>query len=307
MTLQQLEYVVALNKHRNFVKAAESCFVTQPTLSFQLSKLEEEANILIFDRSKKPLKPTKAGEFFISKAEKIINLSNSLKAEINEQKSIIEREFKIGIIPTMAPYILPILIQNFEQKYPKTRLVIEELKSHYIIDFIKQEKIDVGIMATPTNETTLREIAVFNEPFVLYLPQGHDFLKSHKVYEYQLSRDSFLTLAEGHCLRNQSLNICNIKDSDLVKNIKYESSSIETLMNLVDRGLGYTLIPELAVKNNNPRIRKFYDPVPSREVSLVVKDTFNYDLFLNILKDKISFSLPPSFISNKSTKTIKWV
>jgi LysR family hydrogen peroxide-inducible transcriptional activator len=307
MTLQQLEYVVALNKHRNFVKAAEACFVTQPTLSFQINKLEEEADIKIFDRSKKPLRPTTSGELFIKKAQEIVELSKNLKNEINTQKDNIEGEFRIGIIPTMAPYILPILIQGFEQKYPKTRLVIEELKSHYIIEFLKQERIDIGIMATPTHEGNLIEIPVFNEPFVLYLPQGHSLLKEQKVDANKLEKEGLLTLAEGHCLRNQSLNICKIKDSELVKNIKYESSSIETLMNLVDRGLGYTLIPELAIKGNNPRIRKFFEPVPSREVSLVVKNTFNSDAILEILRTKISYSLPPSFISNKSYRRIEWI
>lgn len=306
MTLQQLEYVIALNKTRSFSKAAEECFVTQPTLSVQVNKLEDEAGIKIFDRSKKPMELTSQGIQFIDKAKKIVELANTLKSDVNTEKNDIKGKFRIGIIPTMAPYILPLLLHGFSNKYPDTKLVIEEMQSNFLIDYIKNDKLDIGILATPTNEKLIKEIPVFNESFLLYLPKDHELLNKTEVDPDDLDNEKLLTLSEGHCFRNQSLSICNVDLKKIDKKISYESGSLETLINLVDRGLGYSLIPELAVKSDLKRIRKFKKPAPTREVSIIVKNTFTKDALIEVIKDKISYSLPEQLLSKKAYKRIEW-
>ncbi|MDZ7740826.1 MAG: LysR substrate-binding domain-containing protein [Bacteroidota bacterium] len=309
MTLQQLEYVIALDKYRNFTKAAERSFVTQPTLTMQLKKLENEVGIRIFDRGKKPLSPTPAGQQFIQSTRQILAEVEVLKRIIHNETEEISGTFKLGIIPTLAPYLLPLFLPEFIRKFPGTKLHIEEMQSESIIKALIAEQIHIGILATPVEEKHLREIPIFNEAFLGYFPDGHFLLGRKSIHADELVADELLLLSEGHCFRNQAINICHMDDYERNKTFDYQSGSVETLKKLVNRRVGYTLVPELSVHeeiSSNPRIRRFSVPEPSREVSLLVHRNFPREGLLEILGDTIKQNLPPNILKVSSYKRIKW-
>lgn len=309
MTIQQLEYVVALDNERNFVRAAQRTFVTQPTLTMQLRKLEDETGFQIFNRSKKPISPTILGVRFIEKARQIIREINELKAMVSHETESVQGKFRIGIIPTMAPYLLPRFLPGFIQEHPETKLGIEEIQSETVISGLKNDLIDVGIMATPVYEKQLREIPLFNEPFLALFPGGDAHLSETLIDPDDLLTDQLLLLSEGHCFRNQTLNICKTDEEKHPRSFDYHSGSIETLKELVMKGIGYTLVPELSVTNemdSNKNLRRFKTPVPSREVSLVVHRSFSKERFIEVLRDSILKNIPAHFSKNKGFFRVKW-
>lgn len=307
MNIQQLEYVVALDDHRHFVTAAEHCFVTQPTLTMQLKKLEEELGVLLFDRTKKPLIPTIEGELFIAKARQILRDLSDLKEGVNEDKNSIKGEFRLGIIPTLAPHLLPLFLARFVVENPDTILHIEEMESEMIIKALREDRLDVAIMATPVEERDLKETMLFNESFLFYAPKDHPLLAKKEINPNELDSSRLLLLAEGHCFRSQALQICN--STGLVNgfNFFYESGSIETLKNLVKKSIGYTLVPELAVGNGDEdHIRRFVKPEPAREVGLVTHTTFNRTLLIDRLKSAIRETLPSYIDKPRELVRVKW-
>lgn len=308
MTLVQLEYVVALDRHRHFITAAKKCFVTQPTLTMQIKKLENEIGTLLFDRSKKPLEPTVVGLQFIEKAREILQETKQLEDLVSKERFLIEGSFRIGVIPTLAPYLLPLLLPHFIQKYPKTILIIEEVESLQMIQRIKKESIDIGIIVTPLQEKYLREIPLFNEPFLTYLPPYSSLLNQKNITAQQLEPFDALVLTEGHCFRNQSLNICDANLSHSVKGFQYQSGSIETLIKMADNNLGYTLIPELAVSErlDKTRVKRFKNPEPVREVSLTCLKSFAKERLIEIIRKSILNILPKHFEQNKNYRKIRW-
>lgn len=308
MTLQQLEYVVALDNNRNFVLAAESCFVTQPTLTMQIKKLEDEIGVQIFDRNKKPLQPTLAGERMVIKARQILREVNQLKEFISSERASVNGSFKIGIIPTLAPYLLPLFLPDFIQENPETHLKILELQTEDIVKGLKNDIIDIGILVTPLMEKSLREIVLFNEPFMVYHSKDHAFAKLNNVAPDMLNPSEILILNEGHCFRNQILNICNSEREESSIGFDYQSGSIESLKNLVDRGVGYTLVPELSINKGNEQsqIKRFKDPEPIREVSLVVHKGFTKELLIEKLRSLILKNIPEHFVKSKKYMKVNW-
>lgn len=306
MTIQQLEYVVALDNYRHFVTAAEHCFVTQPTITTQVKKLEEEIGLQLFDRSKTPLKPTEAGEIFIRKARQIISEINQLKELVNHEIDHFEGEYKIGIIPTLSPYIVPFFAGNFAKKYPNTILKIEEMKSEDIIDALEKNKLHVGILVTPLHEQALREIPMYNEPFVFYGEENHPLLKKELLDSREVDTlEGLWLLDNGHCFREQVLNICNSPAYN--RSIQFQSGSIETLKQMVDNFGGFTLIPEMAVKKSDiHRIVRFKEPVPIREVSLVTHKSFAKEGLLDALRKEILEQIPNQFTKNERYIRVKW-
>ncbi len=307
MTLQQLEYLLALDKHRNFVKAADSCFVTQPTLTMQLRKLEDEYGFQLFNRTEKPLQPTKNGVIFIEKAQEILSIVGELRSLMKSNTENIEGEFKIGIIPTLAPYILPRFLPSFIKEFPQSRLHIQELQSEQIIEKLKQNLIDIAIIVTPLQENSLREIPVCDETFLIYLPENSPLIHKKTLSVADLESFDLLLLEEGHCFRNQALNICSSIKREEYPFI-YQSGSIETLKSLVDKGLGYTLVPELSVKGTDDlsRIKRFVSPEPSREISLVVAKSFHREVLLDHIRKVMQKNLPEAMIKNKPRVRINW-
>ncbi|MEP2280042.1 LysR substrate-binding domain-containing protein [Maribacter sp.] len=306
MTLQQLDYVVALDTYRHFVTAAEKCFVTQPTITIQVKKLEEEIGFLIFDKSKSPFKPTELGEVFIIKAKIILHEVNELKNMVNVELDNIEGEFKMAVIPTISPYLIPLIAGSFSKKYPNTVLKIQEMESEQIIMGLQKKEIDLGILVTPLNEPYIRETKLYNEPFICYA-QTNSFNESKKtitVKEMEQLNNIWL-LEKGHCFRNQVLNICGQTNTD--GNIQFQSGSIEALKKMVDNYGGYTLVPEMAINDNDlGQIRHFVTPKPIREVSLVSHHTFSKEVLIDALRQEILKNTPSNFVKNERFIKINW-
>ena len=308
MTLQQLEYIVALDTHRHFVKAADSCFVTQPTLTLQIKKLENEMGAAIFDRSKHPITPTKMGYEIIEKARMVLREVNGLKDFVNAEKDSLKGFYRLGVIPTIAPFLMFRFLKDFTQNNPDITLKIRELESEQIISDIKNDKLDIGILATPLEEGHLKEIPLYNEPFLLYTSELHPLYRAKKITTHQLPEKGLWLLNQGHCLRNQVLSLCDKKGNTSLENLQYESGSIQTLMNLVKNHSGYTLVPELSVieEQNDPHIRRFESPVPVREISLVTHRSFAQEAVTDALKTSILDNLPKHFSKVKKINRLKW-
>jgi len=302
MTLQQFEYIAALDEYRHYVTAAEHCFVSQPNLTMQVKKLEEEIGVRIFDRNKKPLQPTDIGKEVINRARHILRESKQLKEFVNHEKESMEGEFTIGIIPTLAPYLLPYFLPVFMKENPKVHLKVQELQTDQIISQLENGIIDIGLLVTPLMETSIREIPVFYEPFLLYLPENHHFFKEKLLLAEDLDPSEVLIMDEGHCFREQALSICKSSKQGSSIGFDYQSGSIEALKNLVQNGVGYTLVPELSVikELESVYVRRFTNPEPVREVSIVVHSSYIKESVLERLKSSIQEIIPDRFLEKQS-------
>ena len=273
MTITQLQYVLAVAEHKNFTLAAEKCFVTQPTLSMQIQKIEEELNILIFDRSKKPIQLTAIGQKIVEQAKNIVNEAGKIKDIVEFQKGFIGGEFRIGIIPTIMPTLLPMFLNNFIKKYPKIKLIIEELNTDEIITKLKNGHLDAAIAATPLEDEKIKEIVLYYEPFVAYIPENFAISQKNEIEVSDLNIEDILLLQDGHCFRDGILNLCKNQNPASKNSFQLESGSFETLIKLADEGLGTTLLPYLHTLNLNEKdklkLRQFKEPKPAREVSLI--------------------------------------
>jgi LysR family hydrogen peroxide-inducible transcriptional activator len=273
MTISQLEYVLAVAKHQNFTEAAKHCFVTQPTLSMQIQKLEEELEIKIFNRKKKPIALTDIGERIVEQAKIIVDESQRMNDIVDQQKGYIGGVFKVGIIPTIIPTLLPMFLKIFIKKYPKVNLVINELTTEEIIQQLVNGNIDVGIAATPLENEAIKERVLYYEPFVGYVPETHRLFAHEKLAVNDLEIDEILLLQDGHCFKQNIINLCNPKNNLMPKHFELESGSFTTLIKLAKEGLGMTLLPYLdsieLPEKERKHLRDFEKPVPAREVSLV--------------------------------------
>jgi LysR family hydrogen peroxide-inducible transcriptional activator len=311
LTLVQLEYIVALDTHRHFAIAAENCFVTQPTLSMQVQKLEESLGVQLFDRDKHPIEPTAIGVKIILQAKHILNESKKIKEIINDEKNELAGDITIGVIPTLAPYIIPLFISSFIDKHPKVNVKVSEQVSENLIDLLKKEKIDIGLIVTPVNDVSLTEYPIFYEEFLAYVSHHHKLFSESTIKPSTLDTDGLWILNEGHCFRNQTLDICNVNQpNSYSKRLKYESGSLETLKRLVDKQGGFTLLPELVSydldKNDRSKLRRFQDPVPTREVSLLVKKSFLKRKIVEAIHNEILINLPATLKGQKKGKIIRW-
>lgn len=272
MTITQLHYILAVAEYQNFTLAAEKCFVTQPTLSMQIQKLEEELDIKIFDRNKKPIQLTDVGKKIVEQAKSIVNEADRIKDIVEQQKGFIGGDFRLGIIPTIMPSLLPMFLKNFIKKYPKVNLIIEEHTTDEIINRLHKGQLDVAIAATPLNEPDLKEIVLYYEPFVGYFPMEFRNGATHLTPD-DLNINEILLLQDGHCFTNGILNICKASKLEPSQKFELTSGSFETLIRLANEGLGVTLLPYLHTLNLNEADKKnlieFKDPKPSREVSLL--------------------------------------
>ena len=273
MTITQLSYVLAVAENQNFTKAAEKCFVTQPTLSMQIQKLEDELDILIFDRSKKPIELTDVGRKIVNQARNIVNESYRIQDIVDQQKGFIGGEFKLGIIPTVMPTLLPIFLKSFIKKYPKIKLKIEEMTTDEIISRIKDGHLDAAIAATPLLDAAIKERVLYFEPFVCYIPKSHRLHNNKKIDVADLDISDMLLLEDGHCFRDGVINLCKAFKNNLEDPFQLESGSIETLVKLSNEGLGMTLLPYLHTldikESEKENLHYFIEPSPAREVSLI--------------------------------------
>lgn len=306
MTLQQLEYVIALNTYRHFVTAANKCFVTQPTITIQVKKLEDEIGFAIFNKSKSPFEPTELGEMFIKKAEVILREVLELKNMVSTELDNIEGSFRLGVIPTISPYLIPLISGSFSKKYPNTFIQIEEMQTHAIISALQKGEIDLGILVTPLEESFIREVKLYNEPFVFYCQKNHSFAQNTTISTKDIEGiDNIWLLNSGHCFRNQVLNICSNISTD--KNIQFQSGSIEALKSMVNNYGGFTLVPEMAISEYDQGCNiHFKDPKPIREVSIVTHYSFAKDALIDALRKEILDKTPKEFEKNKRFIKINW-
>lgn len=273
MTITQLKYVLAVAEHQNFTKAAEKTFVTQPTLSMQIQKLEDQLDVLIFDRTKKPIALTEIGKKIVQQAKNIVNEADRIQDIVDQQKGFIGGEFKLGIIPTVMPTLLPMFLRNFTNKFPKVHLKIEELNTDDLIQKLDEGHLDAGIAATPLLQENIKERVLYYEPFVGYIPQQHRLASTSRITIGDLDIDDILLLEDGHCFRDGVINLCKSAKTNLDDRFQIESGSFETLIKLSEEGMGMTLLPYLHTldlgEKQKANLHHFNDPAPAREVSLI--------------------------------------
>ena len=297
MTLQQLHYVVAVADSGQFSKAARLCHVTQPTLTMMVRKLEDELGVTIFQRGSQPTRPTIEGTGLIAQARVVLREAGQLKDLVKELRTGTTGTYRIGVIPTLAPYLLPLFLARFADEHPNARLAIDERKTSRILKALRNGQLDIGILAGPVDSVDLETITLFHEPFLVYLPSGHPLLKQKRIARKDLRKAALWVLSEGHCLRDQVISLCQQPSSAGHDNILYSTGSIETLKRLVDSGSGMTLVPELSVGNDQQNVRRFMTPEPVRVVQLVVRKPFVRRKALDALVDAIQASVPERFRS----------
>lgn len=271
MTLTQLKYLLSVAEHGNFTLAAAKSFVTQPTLSMQIQKLEEELGVKIFNRNTKPISLTAIGHTIVKQAKVILQEAQRMEDAVAQEKGSIAGSFRLGIIPTIMPTLLPMFLTNFIKKYPKVDLKIEEITTENICQLIHKGQLDAGIAATPLGKENILEKPLFYEPFVAYLPQNHHLLKQDSIAVEDLNHNNILVLEDGHCFRDHVLNLC--PTSNTTKGFGLKSGSFETLINLANQGLGMTLLPYLHTLDLNEQQKRqllnFPEPAPAREISVI--------------------------------------
>lgn len=309
MTLVQLEYVIALDRYRHFASAASNCYVTQPTLSMQIHKLEQELGIKIFDRSKQPVIPTEAGLEIIEQAKKIIAEQEQMHEMVHTKKGILSGELKIGIIPTLAPYLLPLFAQQFTQKYPNVKLIVNEMMTDLMVNRLREGSIDAGILVTPLQEYGIKEDVLFYEELLVYVSKKNEDFKKNYVLAQDIDPNKLWLLEEGHCFRSQIMNLCELKKASKEGHLfEYEAGSIETLRRMVELTDGITILPELATMDLNAKqqlqLRQFKRPAPMREVSLVVHRDFVKKRLIEILKKEIIAAVPDKIKKNKNSNVL---
>lgn len=310
MTLTQLSYIVAVDKYRHFATAAEKSFVTQPTLSMQIHKLEDELGVTIFDRSKSPVIPTEIGEKIIAQAKTILQESKQIADIANYSDSELAGTFKVGVIPTIAPYLVPLFIRNFMKKYPKVHLVMEELLTDDLLEKLGNDQLDAGIIATPAEQSYIYSEDLFVEPFVGYLSSNHPLMGKQKLSVEDLDRTNIWLLNEGHCFRDQAVKLCKEAKEKNNTAIEFKSGNLETLKRLVEQNFGMTLLPWTAIQEFDSScadavIKEFEDPVPSRKVRLVYGRKHLKQTIIAAFKDSISKSVPSSLIRTEKKVVIE--
>lgn len=305
MTFAQINYILAVERYRNFVQAAESCHVTQPALSMQIQKLETELGIKIFDRSQNPIEATAIGRKVIEQAKKTFSEFNRIKLVVANERNECEGEIRLGVIPTLAPYLLPLFLENFVNEYPKIQLSIRELTTDAMILALRNDELDLGIMATPAYQEDLHERVLFYEELLLYVsPKSEVFLKS-VAYTDDINPEHLWLLEEGHCLRSQIEKLCSLRKK--VNSVDFKAGSLETLIRLVDRYEGMTVLPELAILDFSEmranKVRRFVSPRPVREVSLVFQKDYPRKIIIDALHEIISKSVG-SFVNQTTDRTV---
>lgn len=311
ITLTQLEYIVAIDEYRHFATAAEKCFVTQPTLSMQIKKLEDDLGVIIFDRTRQPVVPTDIGAKLIEQARLALSSTERINEIIKEDRQEVEGTLKIGIIPTLAPYLLPIFIGYYIRKYPAVEVEVEELVSEEIIRRLKRDTIDVGLFVTPFHDEKIIEKPVFYEEMLIYAHPGHELLRKKELDVKDIATSDIWMLGDGHCFRNQVINLCDmehVQHNSLP--FEFESNSLETLMKIVDREGGFTLIPELALQympaEKRTQVRSLASLKPLREVSVIYSRHYTKQKLIDLLCEEIKSVVPVDMLNKDRGSVVEW-
>jgi LysR family hydrogen peroxide-inducible transcriptional activator len=310
MTLTQLQYIISLDEHRNFIIASKACHISQPTLSVQIQKLEDYLQVTIFDRSRQPIEPTLLGKKVISQAREILRNTTLLEQMIYDEKDTVKGDFRLGIIPSVAGSLIPLFLRQFSTKFPDVKLTIIELKTDELIVKLKKDEIDAGIAATPLKDRELSETPLYWEPFQLFVHREHELYKKKEITQDQLWKQNILLMSEGNCVRTQVSQICKLKESFGANNsIDFESGNFQTLIELVKQNMGITLLPQLIsskLKSNTDMVRSFHGKVPVREIGILTRRTLVKKTISNALKRIIKDVIPLDLQTRtkKETKVI---
>ena len=300
MTITQLEYAIAVDDHRHFGKAAEACNVTQPTLSMQLQKLEDHLGVVLFDRSKKPIIPTEIGKQVLRQARSVLREAQMIQSIIADARNQYDGEFRLGIIPTLAPYLLHRFIGSFRKAFPQVTLIIEEIQTDIIVDKLQRDQLDAALLATPLDLPNIKEIPLFYEPFMAYISPTDALWKEEFVVISELNNSNLLLLSEGHCFRNSVLHLCNESPDALKSHLSIEIGNFETITRLVDEGMGNTLIPylmALEIKGESQKnIKLIAEPRPVREISLIFSRNQLKSKILRKLEEIVKASVPAKLL-----------
>ncbi len=311
ITLIQLEYLVAVDTYRHFVTAAEKCFVTQPTLSMQLKKMEEELDVMLFDRSKQPVVPTIVGEKIIEQARIVLAEAKKVKLRADESKNELSGELRIGIIPTIAPYLLPRFTGRFKRNHPNIHIKIEETVTERIVDLLKKDVLDIGILVTPLHDNKINEKPLYYEEMMVYASTSHKLSQQAGIGIKDMETPGIWLLSDGHCFRHQVVNLCNIQEINAGElPFDYEGGTLETLIKIIDKEGGFTLIPELAsLEMDEPKkvqVRKFNNITPVREVSLVFTRKFAKALLTEAIANSIQEAIPADMLQKERGTIVEW-
>jgi LysR family hydrogen peroxide-inducible transcriptional activator len=309
ISLVQLEYITVLDTYRHFATAADKCFVTQPTLSMQIKKLEEHLGVIIFDRTKQPVVPTEQGRRIIEQARVILQEARKIDLIVSELKDDISGDLRIGLIPTISPYLLPLFAGGFKNAYPNINLRVEEAVTERIEEMLLKDLLDVGIVVTPLRNPNILEEALYYEEMMLYHHPGHRFSDQSIIQVDKIDHGDLWLLGDGHCFRNQVVNFCEIRKLEATRlPYEFEGGSISTLMKIIDREGGYTLIPELAtLGDTNPdQVKSFSKIKPLREVSLVYTRKFVKTRLIELIAAYIRKSVPDSFLNSERGTLVEW-
>lgn len=312
MNIQQLEYLIAVDKYKHFGKAAQACFITQPTLSAMIQKFEDELDVKVFDRTTHPIRTTDVGVQIIEESKRVIDAVNELKNRANLLNNVLAGKLNLGIIPTISSFILPSEIFSFLQNHPKIELNVKEMTTDSIIKALKSGELDAGIIATPYDAASeFYQQFLFNEELMIY--SSEDLRKDSFVVPEDIDSNKVWLLEEGNCLRTQFENICMLKENSLKpKNLEFLASNINTLIQMVDKVGGITILPELAIpqlsEEQKSKISRFRKPFPFREISLIYyKPTYKQKILdemtqslQNSLNTKLNYNQSPEdFVSVK--------
>lgn len=303
MNIQQLEYIVALDKHRHFQRAAESCGVSQPTLSALIQKLEEELDLTLFDRKTHPINTTDSGRAVIDQARVVLYHIAQLKEMTRSEKELDRGTVRIGVIPTVAPYILPRLFKQMQQMSPQIELRAFELRTAIIIEQLRKAELDMAILATPLDQPDFLEIPLYYEKFAAYVSPSEELYNKEEIAAHEMPTEHLWVLKEGHCMRNQVFNFCQTQSA---YSTTYEAGSIDTLIKIVDENGGYTVIPELHLPllhdKQQYHVRQLASPTPVREISLVIRQDYVRERLINSVADAVKAIIPDEMLDTRLKK-----
>jgi LysR family hydrogen peroxide-inducible transcriptional activator len=270
MEMHQLRYMVAVARTRNFSRAAEQCHISQPSLSQQIQKLEDELGERLFDRMKREARLTAHGEAFLHHAVAILAEVDAARREATDAKNLLSGTMAIGVLPTIAPYLLPVVMEEFTEKYPGVEIVIQEDTTAQLVKFLLACEIDLALASHPIEDPRLEVRELFTEELLLALPSGHPFTRKRTISMAELEGEPFIVMKEGHCLGDQVLRFCDRRD--LRPSISFRSAQLETVQSLVCAGLGLSLIPAMAAKagrGSQLEYRSLPAPKPQRKIVAV--------------------------------------
>ena len=305
MNLRDLHYLVALADHRHFGRAAAASFVSQPTLSTQIRKLEDELGVALVERAPRKVMLTPAGRDIVERARRVLAEVEQLKESARRTRDPEAGSVRLGIFPTLGPYLLPHVVPRIRERFPRLELLLVEEKTEVVLRMLREGRLDAGVLALPLHDEALHVEFLFEEPFVLAAPKSHPIAKRDSLGMRDLAHEHLLLLEDGHCLREQALDVCTLSGAS--EHEGFRATSLETLRQMVAANVGITLLPTLAVKppvpaSGNTRLLPFRKPSPSRKLAMVWRRSSAMGGFLRKLAGVLR-DLPPDLLTPPKAKT----